>query len=190
MTNELQVGVFQRGIFYREVLEVAEVVRGGPGEQFTECRRGVLRLADRDLAADHDVQAGGRHAGGTKNPFGSGEFDLCLYSGLPGDMPHRAGDLDATADEDRDPVGETLRLVEVVGGEHDRFAKRAEVLDRRPAAAARLGVEAGRRLVEENQVRVAREGECQVQAAALPTGQAPDLRVLVLGQLDDLEQIR
>ena len=105
-------------------------------------------------------------------------------------MPHRAGDLDAAADEDRDPVGETLRLVKVVGGEHDRFAKRAEVLDRRPAATARFGVEAGCRLVEEDQVRVTREGECQVQTAALPAGQAPDLRVLVLGQLDDLEQLR
>jgi hypothetical protein len=104
-------------------------------------------------------------------------------------VPHRACDLDAAALQYRHPVGEALRLVQVVGGEHDRLAERAEVLDRRPAPAARLRVEAGRRLVEEDQVRVAGQGEGQVKAAALTAGQAAHLDVPVLGELHDLQQV-
>jgi hypothetical protein len=54
-----------------------------------------------------------------------------------------------------------------VGGEQDRLAERAEVLDRLPAAPPRLRVEAGGGLVEEDQVGVAGQREGQVEAAAL-----------------------
>ena len=104
-------------------------------------------------------------------------------------MPHRARDLDAAAWQDRHPVGQPFRLIEVMGSQDDRLAERAQVLDRRPAAPPGLRVEAGRRLVEEDQVGVAREGEGQVKAAALPARQPPHLDVGVLGELHELEQV-
>jgi len=55
-----------------------------------------------------------------------------------------------------------------VRGEQHSLAQPAQVLDRRPASPASFRVEAGGRLVEENQIRVAREGEGEVQAAPLP----------------------
>ena len=59
---------------------------------------------------------------------------------------------DPAARDDRDAVGEVLRLVHVVRREQDRLAERAEAVDERPRLAARGGVEARRRLVEEEQL--------------------------------------
>ena len=114
-----------------------------------------------------------------------GERDPGRHARLPGDVPHRARDLDLAVAQDRHPVGQPLRLVQVVGGEQDRLAERAQVLDRLPAAPPRLRVEAGGRLVEKDQVRVAGQRERQVEAAALAAGELADLGVLVLGELDD-----
>ena len=69
--------------------------------------------------------------------------------------------------DDRHAVRERLGLVEVVRGQHDRLAELAQRADRLPGRAASLGVEAGRGLVEEDQLRVADEREREVQAAQL-----------------------
>ena len=65
----------------------------------------------------------------------------------------------------------------------------AEVLDRGPAAPPRLGVEAGGRLVEEDQIRIARQGQGEVQAAPLAARQLTDLGVSHLGELHDVQQL-
>src|SRR5262249_44258643 len=75
---------------------------------------------------------------------------------------------DLAADDDGHAVGELLGLVEVVGRQQDRRAERAERANRLPGLAARLRVEARRRLVEEDQVRVADQREAEVEAALLP----------------------
>ena len=64
-------------------------------------------------------------------------------------------------------VGEALGLLEVVRGHHDGGAEGPQVLDGGPAAPAGLGVEAGGRLVEEEQVGVADDAERDVEAALL-----------------------
>ena len=103
-------------------------------------------------------------------------------SGVP------CGDDPAVVDDD-DPVGEVLGLVEVVRRQQDRGTEVAQALDELPGAAPRRGVEAGRRLVEEEQVGVADDAEREVEAAPLPAGEGahPGVGLLVqAGQGDDL----
>src|SRR5436853_363859 len=69
--------------------------------------------------------------------------------------------------DDRDAVGELLRLVEVVRRQQDRLAEIAQVADRLPRAAPGLRIKAGRRLVEEDQLGVADEREREVQPPQL-----------------------
>jgi hypothetical protein len=69
-----------------------------------------------------------------------------------------AGD-DLTVAHDRDPTREQLRLVHEVGGEDDGLTQVAQRADRRPRLAARRRVKSRRRLVQEDQVRVADQRE-------------------------------
>ena len=70
-----------------------------------------------------------------------------------------------------DAVGEVLRLVHVVRGEQDRLAELAQAGDQLPRLAAGGRVEAGGRLVEEDQLGVAGDAEREVQPAALAAGE-------------------
>src|SRR5690349_5484858 len=72
--------------------------------------------------------------------------------------------------DDRDAVGELLRLVEVVRRQHDGLAEVAQRADRAPRGTPRLRVEARRRLVEEDQLGVADERQREVQPALLAAG--------------------
>ena len=97
---------------------------------------------------------------------------------------------DRALGEDQDAVGELLRLVEVVGGEQDRRALEVgepvhEVMELAPG----VRVEAGGRLVEEQQLRPADDADRHVQAPPLPTGERGDLLIGELGQADHLEQL-
>jgi hypothetical protein len=60
-----------------------------------------------------------------------------------------------------------------VRGEQDRRTERAQVPHELPRLAPRRRVEARRRLVQEQQLRVPRDGECEVESAALAAGQPP-----------------
>ena len=73
--------------------------------------------------------------------------------------------------DDRDAVGERLRLVEVVRRQQHGLAERLERADRLPRLAPRRGVEAGRRLVEEDQLGVADEREREVEPPLLAAGE-------------------
>ena len=103
----------------------------------------------------------------------------------------RDGDLDQpAAGDDPHPVGQRLRLVEVVRREQHRGAQVvAQRPDQRPELPPRLRVEAGRRLVEEQQRGVADDAERHVEAAPLPTGQRPSARAGLLGQPDQFEHL-
>ncbi len=95
-------------------------------------------------------------------------------AGAPGDAVARGAERvrralgeDQAVLEDRDAVGERLRLVQVVRGEHDGLAEVAQRADDVPGGAAGGRVEAGRGLVEEDQLRVADEREREVQPPGL-----------------------
>jgi hypothetical protein len=82
-----------------------------------------------------------------------------------------------------------LRLVHVVGGEEDGLAERLQPLDHLPGLAARGRVEAGGRLVEEDQVGVADDADGDVDAPLLAAGERADAGVALgaeAGQLDRL----
>ena len=66
-----------------------------------------------------------------------------------------------------------LRLVHVVGGEEDGLAEVAEPGDHLPGLAAGGGIEAGRRLVEEEQLGVADQRDADVEAALLAARERP-----------------
>ena len=96
---------------------------------------------------------------------------------------------DLAVPHDRDPVREALGLLEVVRREQDRLAEVAQRRDRLPRSPASLGVEARRRLVEEDELRIADEREPEVEAAPLPAGEASHERVALLLEADELDDV-
>ena len=66
---------------------------------------------------------------------------------------------------------------------------RAQPADQLPGAATGLGVEAGGRLVEVDQVGLADDAERQVEAPLLAAGERDHASVALLGQADQLEQL-
>ena len=72
--------------------------------------------------------------------------------------------------EHRDPVGELVGLLEVLRGQEDRDAVGDEVADDLPHRVAAARVEAGGRLVEEDDPRVADERHREVEPAAHAAG--------------------
>ena len=86
---------------------------------------------------------------------------------------------------DRHPVAQPGRLLHVVGGEQHRAAAGLEALDQLPDLEARLRVEAGGRLVEEEQLRVGHQGAGQGQALPLAARELADPRPALLLELDD-----
>src|SRR5215469_17196941 len=80
-----------------------------------------------------------------------------------------AVDDDPSLVEDRDPVGELFGLVQVLRCQQHRRALLGEFLDGLPHLDARLGVEPGRRLVEEDDRRIPDEAHRDVEAAAHAT---------------------
>ena len=89
----------------------------------------------------------------------------------------------------RHAIGQLLRLVEVVRRQEDRLAERAQVANRLPGAPPCAGVEARRRLVEEDQLGVADERQAEVEAAFLPAGQRSHACVALVRQPDDLDHL-
>ena len=81
---------------------------------------------------------------------------------------------------DRDDVAEVVGLLHVVRGQQDRAALGLDRPDQLPEVVARLRIEAGRRLVEEQDARVVGEGDREQQALHLAAG---ELAVVAVGDL-------
>src|SRR5262245_13463413 len=92
----------------------------------------------------------------------------------------RAGGDDPPGGEDGHPVRQRLRLVHVVRGQENSLAEIAEPPDHLPGLAPGQGVEARGRLVEEEELGIADQGEGDVEAPLLPAGQGrgPGIRLL------------
>src|SRR5262249_25890830 len=97
---------------------------------------------------------------------------------------------DAAVVDDPDAVGELVGLLEVLGREEDGDAlvlrKPAHLV---PEGGAALDVQAGRRLVEEEDARAVDERQGEVEPALHAAGVALDAAVARLGQADTLEQL-
>ena len=122
-------------------------------------------------------------------PSGSGSSSASMSRGHPEAHEHRLGGAPRPSvsgvpsaitrplrDHDH-AVGEVLRLLHVVRGEQDRLAERAQPGDQLPRLPTRGGVEAGGRLVEEDQLGVAADAEREVEPPALAAGERLDARV-------------
>ena len=88
-----------------------------------------------------------------------------------------------------DAVGQVLRLVHVMRRQEDRLAELAQRPDRGPRLPAGGRIEAGRRLIEEDQVRVADEREREVEPPALAAGQGLRTSVSLLLKLDEPDHL-
>ncbi len=104
------------------------------------------------------------------------------------DLRRRSLRDDAAADHHREAIREVLRLVHEVRGEQHRLAEGREVADDVPGLATGTRIEARRRLVQEQQLRVARQAERKVQAPALAARQPTDPRTRPIGQIDKGQQ--
>ena len=104
-------------------------------------------------------------------PSASRQLTLAPAAARPPSVGRGALGDDPAVGEHRQPVGQCLGLVEVVGGEQDRGALGGQRPDQVPELAAGLRVEPGRRLVEEEQLGAADDAERHVHPAALAAGQ-------------------
>lgn len=86
---------------------------------------------------------------------------------------------------DRDAVAEAFGLIHIVGGEDDRASGGAELLDEIPELAARLRVETGRRLIEEEKLGVADEGARERETLLLSARESADAGVLLFLELHE-----
>ena len=89
-------------------------------------------------------------------------------------LVHRAGGDQAAAVDDDDAVGEVGGLLQVVGGEEDGAARRRLGAHGGPEGGAGVGVQAGGRLVQDQQLGLGHQGHRQADALDLPAGAAGD----------------
>src|SRR5205823_2700159 len=78
---------------------------------------------------------------------------------------------------------------EVVRGQEDRLAEGSKRADHLLGGAARGRIEAGSRLVEEDEIRVADEGDAEIEAALLSTRQRLHARVSLLREADQRDHL-
>ena len=106
------------------------------------------------------------------------------------DQPARRalGD-DAATVHHHQPVAQLLGFVHVVRGQHQRDAALLEPVEAVPQDVAGLRVEAGGRLVEQQQVGFAHQRPGDREAALHATRQRVDAFVRSLGELHELEQL-
>ena len=90
---------------------------------------------------------------------------------------------------DDEPVAQLLGLVHVVRREDERHALPLQAVEPLPDDVPRLRVEAGRRLVEQQHLRLVDERARDREAALHAARQRLDLVVRALGELDELEQL-
>jgi acyl-CoA dehydrogenase len=101
----------------------------------------------------------------------------------------RALRYELAAHDDRNAIGELLGLFHVVRRQEDRLAERSQIHDHFPRPPPRGRVEAGRGLVEEQEIRVAGEPDRNVEAPLLASRQAPDALVAFLLKPDKLDDL-
>src|SRR5213075_2526252 len=87
--------------------------------------------------------------------------------------------------DDRDTVAKSLGLVHVMRREQNRAAGRLELPDELPDLTARLRIEPGRRLVEEEQLRIADDRAREREPLLLPSRKLADPTVALLVELDE-----
>ena len=136
--HELEVDVLQRWSSDLEVLELPS------GRQ--RLRRQLVEHSGRLARLDHDE-------------FVVSPVPDLRETRLADQLGGRALAHDHAVAQHRDAIRELLGLVEVVRRQENRRAERAQRADHVPGGTARSRIEAGRRLVEEDEIGIADEGD-------------------------------
>src|SRR5207248_8688363 len=166
--RQLEIDVFEARPPDLEAVELL-AFRHGLARQLVKSSRGLARALDDCLAVEPVA-------------------DLRLHA-TASELRRAPLAHDRAVAQDGDPIGQLLRLVEVVRRQLDRFAEGAEVPDRLPGIASRAGVEPRRRLVEEDQLRVADQRQAEVESPLLPARERAHSRVSLLLEPDDLDHL-
>src|ERR1051326_8126414 len=91
---------------------------------------------------------------------------------------------DLTVVDDGDAVTEAFGLVHVVRGDENGAATGLEGAQDVPDVPPRLRIESGRRLVEEEQFRIADERTGNRESLLLAAGELADIRVALVHEVD------
>src|SRR5258705_1304504 len=97
-----------------------------------------------------------------------------------------------TVIHDRDAIAKALRFLHVVRRKNDRPAFRLEHRDQVPQLPARLRIEAGRRLIQKEKLRISDERARDRKPLLLSTRQSSNTRVALFAQfhlIDDFSDI-
>ena len=92
--------------------------------------------------------------------------------------------------QDGDPVAQAFGLLHVVGGEEHRPPARLQAFHDLPGLPPRLRIEAGRGLVQEEQLRVSDEGARQGQPLLLAARERAHLGVCLLFERHESQRLR
>src|SRR5437588_642256 len=167
--GQLQVHVLERWPGDRELFQ-AFPARERLGRELVQERRHVIGLALDELAA-------------------RGAVDDAIVRRADAELAWWPDREDPPLLDDRDAVGESLGLVEVVRRQQDRLSEVAQRGDRRPGGAPGLRVEAGGGLVEEDQLGVADERKGEVQPPQLSAGEPAAAHVRLWLQSGEREHL-
>src|SRR6185436_16325907 len=157
--RERKVDLLEAGLAHLEPVELLAALDRRLC-QLVEDARGLVGLDDDDLAV-------------------SAVADLSR-GGAADQLLHGAGGDDPPFAQDGDAVGELLDLVQVVRRQEDSLAEPPQRADRLPGATPCAGVEAGRWLVEEDQLRVADQRQAEIEPAPLSAREPTRARVALL----------
>jgi hypothetical protein len=107
-----------------------------------------------------------------------------------GDLIRPAGEHHHTGLQDRDPVREFLRLLQVVGGEDDGDATVDQVPDDPPDRPPALRVQPRGRLVQDHHTWAAEQRQRQVEPPSLTSGKGPHPDVGATDEVHLLQGLR
>src|SRR5439155_1706480 len=96
---------------------------------------------------------------------------------------------DLSVIDDRDPIAQRVRFVEVVGGQEDSGPAVVHATNLIPYARPALRIKPGRRLIEKQQLRSMHQAEPDIKAPLLAAGIGADLAVSRTLQLEHLDQL-
>ena len=182
---ELEVDVLERSA-RRAQLADESLARRAPRRQGCDqdgIRRDTLDpvVAGVGLGREHGAGAHGGHGTREVGPLGRIQRSLepepqsRLRAGR--ELARRPGRDDPAAVQDAHAVGHPLDVGQVVAGQEDRHAGVAQAGDDRPGRGPALGIHAGGRLVEDDHLGPADEGERQARAVGARRRTAVGYRV-------------
>ena len=192
MAGEGEEGVVERGAAERDVGDghVRLVERADDPEQRGAGRDRGGDLERAGVAVGELGRERGDRPGGGVELVGAAQRDdhpLAADAGL--ELGRGAAGDHAPAVDHRDAVGEPVGLLEVLGGEEQRRAVVDELAQDGPEGVARVRVEPGRRLVEEQHGRRRDQAGREVEPAPHAAGVGAREAVAVGGEAEALEQL-